>query len=383
MVNRATTSLLRDLSAKYQFVAVTGPRQSGKKTLIRQCFLDKPLISLEHPDLCESACASPEEFLARFPDGAIFDEAQRSPNLISHIMNIAEPPDVKGLFILAGPIPINNIREDRVGVLRLLTLSISEMTEADILPEEIDNLLFRGTFPPLCSCETSPSEWFPYYLSSFLDRDVRRSVNIRDFSSFQRFIRLCATQTGQIVNLSMMARECGITHNTAKSWLSILEANHLIFFLLPHHRSFNKRLVKTPKLYFHDTGLAAWLAGIKDTGELATNPMRGALFETWVVGELLKGRLNRGKPPNLFFWRDNIGNEISIIADLNNILYPIQIVSDRNLSDMDFHLLGKWLKIAGVEAGRGRLVYSGEERIRMDEAAVIPWRELDGLAGRL
>jgi predicted AAA+ superfamily ATPase len=257
------------------------------------------------------------------------------------------------------------------------------MTESENLPEEVDNLLFRGSYPPLCDSTVPPSGWFPYYLSNFLDRDVRRLVNIRDLSNFQRFIRLCATQTGRMVNLSMMARECGITHNTAKSWLSILEANHLVYFLMPHHRSFNKRLVKTPKLYFLDTGLAAWLMGMNEPGDLTDHPLRGALFETWVVGELLKGRLNRGKPANLFFWRDNIGVEINIIADLGGALYPIQISSVINPNDIDVYHLGKWLKFAGDEAGRGRLIYSGEERMRMNEAAVIPWRELDGLAERL
>jgi predicted AAA+ superfamily ATPase len=383
MVIRTATSVLRELSGRHQIVAVTGPRQSGKKTLIRHCFPDKPLISLEHPDLCEYASSSPGDFLAGYSDGGILDEIQRSPNLISHIMKAPEIPGGSGLFILTGPIPRNSLRDDSIGVLRLLPLSISEMTESGNLPEEIDNLLFRGSYPPLCEGTIPPSGWFPYYLSNFMDRDVRRLVNIRDQSNFQRFIKLCATQTGQLVNLSMMARECGITHNTAKSWLSILEANHLVYFLMPHHRSFNKRLVKTPKLYFLDTGLAAWLMGMNEPKELADHPMRGALFETWVVGELLKGRLNRGKPANFFFWRDNIGVEINIITELGGALYPIQISSVMDPTDIDVYHLGKWLKFAGDEARRGRLIYSGEERMWMNEAAVIPWRELDSLAERL
>ncbi|HTY21398.1 MAG TPA: DUF4143 domain-containing protein [Geobacteraceae bacterium] len=383
MTPRIAASIVLDLATKFPFVAVTGPRQSGKSTLIRASFPDKPYISLQDPDICEFASSSPRDFLNSYPEGAILDEAQRSPKLLSHIISRTTADENKGPFFLTGPLPLSVLSGGRIGIVRLLPLSISELAEAGDLPADIDELLYRGMYPTLQDASVIPSTWYPLYISSYLDRDVRRVVNIRDLTLFQRFIRLCAAQTGRIVNFSMMAKECGITHNTARAWLSILEASHLLFFLQPHHRSFNKRLVKTPKLYFCDTGLAAWLLGIGESARIATHPLRDALFETWVVSELMKGRFNRGLPANLYFWRDNVGNEIDIIANHGDSLVPIEIKTERTLSDEHLQGLRKWLSLAGNEAGRGRLIYAGNERQRCEEAAVIPWRELDGLAGRL
>jgi predicted AAA+ superfamily ATPase len=247
----------------------------------------------------------------------------------------------------------------------------------------IDELLLRGMYPPLYELPLTPAVWYSGYVSSFLDREVRQFVNIRDLSLFQRFLRGCATRTGKILNLSDLARECAISHNTARAWLAILEASNIVFFLRPHNRNFNKRVVKTPKLYFFDTGLASWLLGIQENARMASHPLRPELFETWVVSELMKGRFNRGLPSNLFFWRDNIGNEIDLIAEQGQTLVPIEIKSEQIITEALFDGLRKWLSLAGGEAGRGRLIYSGDERKRMDEAAVVPWRELDGLAERL
>jgi uncharacterized protein len=262
-------------------------------------------------------------------------------------------------------------------------LSISELTEAGALPTDIDELLHRGMYPSIYDSPCTQGDWFSRYISSYLDRDVRRHVNIRDLSLFRRIMRSCANRTGRILNLSSLGKECGISHNTAWAWLSILEASHIVFLLRPHNRNFNKRLVKTPKLYFYDTGLASWLLGIQESSLMALHSQRGALFETWVVSELMKGRFNRGLPTNLFFWRDNIGNEIDLIAQQGSSLVPIEIISDNTITEGIFNGLRKWLSLAGEEAGRGRLIYGGDERQRRDEAAVVPWRELDGLADRL
>ncbi len=240
-----------------------------------------------------------------------------------------------------------------------------------------------GMYPPLYDSPSLPADWYSRYVSRFLDREVRQLVNIRDLSLFQRFLRGCAARTGQILNLSKLAKECAISHNTARAWLTILEASHLVFFLRPHCRNFNKRLVKTPKLYFYDTGLASWLMAIQDNSRIAAHPLRPALFETWVVSELMKGRFNRGLPANLYFWRDNIGNEIDLLAEQGQVLIPIEITSEQTITEGHFDGLKKWLSLAGEDAGRGRLIYGGDERQRRDEAAVVPWRDLDSLAERL
>ena len=389
MIPRSALSTLHKLAEQFPFVTVSGPRQSGKASLCRAAFPEKPCISLEDPDVREFASSSPADFLDRYPDGAILVEPQRSPEIISHLHNRLCTIDRKGLFILTGAIPfgilsgVGRSPEERFGMLQLLPFSISELTEAGNIPAEIDELLIRGMYPPLYDLPLTPAGWYSGYVSSFLDREVRQLVNIRDLSLFQRFLRGCATRTGQILNFSDLARESSISHNTAKAWLSILEASHLVFLLRPHYRNFNKRLVKTPKLYFYDTGLASWLLGIQDRSQIGSHPLRPALFETWVVSELLKGRFNRGLPANLYFWRDNIGNEIDLIAEQGASLMPIEIRSEQTLTDGLFDGLRKWLSLAGAEAGRGRLIYAGNERLRRDEAAVVPWRDLDGLAERL
>jgi predicted AAA+ superfamily ATPase len=389
MIPRTAISTLRELADKFPIVAVSGPRLAGKSTLCRTAFPEKPFISLDDPDNREFASSSPAGFLDRYPDGAILSEAHRSPELFSQLRNPTATFHRNGHYILTGHLPLDFLSgisrspEGRFGVLRLLPLSISELTEAGALPADINELLQRGMFPPLYDRSSAPAGWYSAYVSSFLDREVRQHVNIRDLSLFQRLLRACATRTGQILNLSAMAKECGISHNTAKAWLSILEASHIVFFLRPHNRNFNKRLVKTPKLYFYDTGLVSWLLAIQDSSRIASHPLRPAMFETWVVSELLKGRFNRGLPANLYFWRDNIGNEIDLLAEQGASLIPIEISPEQTLTDPLFDGLRKWLALAGAEAGRGRLIYAGDERQRRDEAAVIPWQDLDGLAERL
>ncbi len=235
MISRAAIFTVREMAKIHPFIAVTGPRQSGKSTLIRAAFPDKPLISLEEPDIREVASSSPGDFLDRYPDGAIFDEAQRSPGLLSHILNLTDRDNRKGLYILTGTLPsfflseITRAQEVRIGILHLLPLSISELTEVGELPAYIDELLYRGMYPPLYDSPITPSSWYSGYLSNFLDRDLRQLINIRELSLFQCFLRTCAAQIGRILNLSTLARECRISHNTAKSWLSILEASHIVF----------------------------------------------------------------------------------------------------------------------------------------------------------
>lgn len=389
MIARKALTTIIELAKGYPFIALTGPRQSGKTTLSRTAFPDKPYVSLEDPDTREFAASDPRRFLARYPDGAILDEAQRSPELFSYLQTLADTDGRMGLFILTGSQQfgllsgISQSLAGRVGMVQLLPFSSGELQGAGRLPETLDALLYAGSYPPLYDRPLSPLQWYAGYVTTYLERDVRQLINVRDLALFQRFIRLCAGRTGQLLNLSSMANDCGITHNTAKAWISILEASYILFLLPPHHRNFNKRLVKTPKLYFYDTGLAAWLMGVQSADQLAIHPHRGALFETWVVGELLKGRYNRSLPSNLFFWRDNTGNEVDVIVDQGLTLVPLEIKSGQTINADYFTGLHKWLTWAGAEAGKPYLVYGGDERQQRKDGDVVPWREVAGVAEAL
>jgi predicted AAA+ superfamily ATPase len=389
MIARNARHTILELAKGYPFVAITGPRQAGKTTLSRAAFPDKPYVSLEDPDIREFAATDPRRFLSRYPDGAILDEAQRSPEIFSYLQTLADVDGRMGLYILTGSQQfgllsgITQSLAGRVGLVQLLPFSAGELQGADKLPETLDALLYKGSYPPLYDRRLSPVQWYAGYVTTYLERDVRQLINVRDLALFQRFVRLCAGRTGQLLNLSSLANDCGITHNTAKAWISIMEASYILFLLPPHHRNFNKRLVKTPKLYFHDTGLAAWLLGVQSADQLANHPLRGALFETWVVGELLKGRYNKALPSNLFFWRDNSGNEVDVIADQGLELLPIEIKSGQTVSADFFSGLRKWLSWAGNEAGKPYLVYGGDERQERGEAEVVPWREVAEIAETL
>ena len=386
MLTRAAHATLLDLARGYPFVALTGPRQSGKTTLSRAAFPDKPYISLEDLDAREFATADPRRFLARYPDGAILDEVQRAPELFSYLQTRSDLDGRMGLFILTGSQQfgllsgISQSLAGRVGLVQLLPFSAGELAKADKLPGAIDSLLYQGAYPPIHDRGISPLQWYAGYVTTYLERDVRRLINVRDLGLFQRFIRLCAGRTGQLLNLSALANDCSITHNTAKAWISILEASYILFQLPPHYRNFNKRLVKTPKLYFYDTGLAAWLMGVQSAEQLAIHPYRGAMFETWVVGELVKGRYNRALPANLFFWRDNTGNEVDVLVDQGLALVPLEIKSGQTISSDYFTALRKWLAWAGPEAGQPYLVYGGDERQTRADVEVVPWRGVAGVA---
>lgn len=385
MIKRRAENTVLKLARVFPFVAVTGPRQSGKTTLVRGAFPGKPYISLEDPDTREFADSDPRGFLSRFPDGAVLDEVQRCPDLFSYLQTISDLDGRQGLYVLTGSQQfgllsgITQSLAGRVGMVQLLPLSSGELNSAGLLGTSLDALMMRGMYPALYDRPLTTDQWFPGYVATYLERDVRQMVNVHDLSSFQRFVRLCAGRTGQLLNLSSLANDCGITHNTAKSWISILEASYIVHLLQPHHKNFNKRLVKTPKLYFYDTGLASWLLGIQSKSQLMLHPQRGALFETWLVAELLKVRFNNGLPSNLFFWRDNTGNEVDVVIDKGLTLEPLEIKSGQTVSTDSFAGLRKFCKLAGETAGRARLLYGGNERQMRQDVDVIPWADVAGV----
>ena len=385
MIKRNAGELLRELARGYYIVAVTGPRQSGKTTLVQHVFSEKPYISLEDPDEREFADQDPRRFLHRFPDGAILDEVQRCPEIFSYLQSRVDADRQVGQFILTGSqqfglfSKITQSLAGRVGMVELLPFALQEVQQARCAPQTVDQLLLKGLYPPLYDRPLRPENWFKSYVQTYVERDVRQISNIKDLSTFQRFIRMCAARIGQLVNLSNLANECGITHNTARAWISILETSYIVFLLKPHYKNFNKRLVKTPKLYFYDSGLAAWLLSIHAEEQLAIHPARGPLFENWVISECLKNRFNKGKESNLYFWRDRTGNEVDLILDQGDSLIPVEIKSGQTLTRDAFNGLKRWLKLAGDEAGTPVLCYGGDKSYERDGVTVLPWKQIDVL----
>lgn len=389
MITRKAIDTVLRLCKGFPVLAITGPRQSGKTTLARAVFPDKPYVSLEDPDTRAFADADPRGFLGRYPDGAILDEVQRCPDLFSYIQTIVDQDQRMGLYILTGSqqfglrSKITQSLAGRVGMVQLLPFSHGELVDAGRAHAELEKAIYTGSYPPLYDREVSPADWYPGYVRTYVERDLHQLIQVRDLKSFQLFLRMCAARTGQLLNLSSLANDCGITHNTAKAWLSVLEASYIVFLLQPHYRNFNKRLIKSPKLYFFDTGLVSWLLGIKEHSQITVHSLRGALFETWVVAELIKGRLNRGLQPNLYFWRDSTGNEVDVLAEQGERLLPIEIKSGRTVTADYFTGLNKWLQLAADSSGPAHLVYAGDDSQQRTRVNVIPWRNISILAEQL
>lgn len=367
MLARDAEHTIRTLLRSFPIVTLTGPRQSGKTTLAKAIFSDRPYASLEDPDLRQTARDDPRSFLGRYSDGAVLDEVQRCSELLSYLQTMVDADGRMGLFILTGSQQfglmsgITQSLAGRTAFVELLPFSVPELALAGKLPTTADAMLLTGGYPPLYDRDLPPAAWFGAYVTAYVERDVRQLIRIQELETFQRFVRLCAGRTGQLLNLSSLATECGITHNTAKSWISVLEASYLVFLLRSHHASFNKRLVKMPKLYFYDTGLVSWLLGIRTREQMETHPLRGNIFETMVISELVKSRLNRGKRPVFYFWRDSNGNEIDLIVERGTRLMPIEIKSGQTLMRDSFSGLEKWSALAGDAAIDPTLIF-GEAR---------------------
>lgn len=381
VIKRIAKDKLIDLAGKFKAVAVTGARQTGKTTLIKQVFRDKPYLSLENPDSRNFALEDPRGFIKSYPNGAVLDEVQRAPELFSYLQETLDNSKQKGLFVLSGSnnfLLQENISQTlagRVGYLTLLPFAISELSQGKFLPETDDELLLKGFYPPVYDQEIPPEDWCPNYIRTYIEKDVRQIKNINDLIVFERFIKLLAGRSGQELNNSALAVETGVDVKTIQSWIGILESSFIIYLLKPHHQNFNKTIVKRPKLYFYDSSLVCYLLGIRNTVQLDLHPLRGAIFEGMVITELVKKRTNLGKSINLFYWRDKTGHEIDLVVDSGEGLLPIEIKSGKTIRNDYFKNLNYWMKLSGSK--KAVVLYAGEQiQQRSDGKEILPWRSL-------
>jgi uncharacterized protein len=372
----------------FPVIGILGPRQSGKTTLAQQYFPEYAYFSLETPDIREFAQDDPRGFLRPFETGMILDEIQNVPELFSYIQTLVDASGLKGRFILTGSqnfhlnAHISQTLAGRIALLTLLPLSLKELQQANSLPATYEHLLFSGAYPRIHAQNIAPTDWYPQYIQTYIERDVRQLKNVTDLSLFQKFVKLCAGRVGQLINWSDLARDCGINYHTAQSWVSLLEASYVLFLLKPYHKSFNKRLVKTPKLYFYDTGLACALLNISSEIYLHSYPLKGNLFESFVVSELMKESYNRARIPQFYFWRDKLGHEIDLIIEgFQGNVQAIEIKSSQKLSQDSFNDLIYWQKIAQKGAEACYLIYGGELEQKRSQGHVFGWKEMVRVSG--
>jgi predicted AAA+ superfamily ATPase len=381
MILRSARHKLQELAKTFRCVAVTGPRQSGKTTLCRSVFPEKPYISLENPDVLDFALTDPRGFLSQFPEpnGAILDEIQKAPQLFSYLQQILDESTVKGLFVLTGSnnfLLQENISQSlsgRIAYLQLLPLSLMEMKAENLLKGRYADHIFQGAYPEIAVGKIAPTDWFPNYIRTYIERDVRQLKNISNLALFTRFLRLVAGRTGQILNMASLGNDCGIDQKTVAAWLGVLQSSFIVYLLKPFHSNFNKRIVKSPKLYFYDSGLVCSLLGIRSSEEITMHPAKGALFENLMLSELLKARLNVGAPDNLYFWRDKTGNEVDVIIEESNALTAIEIKAGETISRDYFKGLDYFAGLNTMKTDK-ILLYGGKEaQSRSNEIRIKPW----------
>lgn len=380
MIERQLASKLIAMREKFPVLFLMGPRQSGKTTLLKNIFKDLPYFSLEEPDLRRFILNDPRGFLSNLPQGAILDEAQRVPELFSYIQSIVDQnPNI--YFVLSGSQnfllsdQISQSLAGRTSVQKLLPLSLNELKTANIPFETVDEWLFSGGYPRLYDKKIEPPDFFPSYIETYVQRDVRSLKNITDLNRFVQFMGLCAGRNGQILNYQALANDAGLNVNTVKDWLSILEASYILFLLPPYHVNFNKRIIKSSKLYFYDTGLAISLLGLTKKEDVFNYYGKGALFENFIIAETLKHYWNQGLPMNAWFWQDQSGREIDLLVKQGNDFKAFEIKSGQTFNPSYFNNLVYWQGLSGEKSENCAVVYGGDHSFNTSSGQLIAWRD--------
>jgi hypothetical protein len=389
MIPRTLEKKLRELAGYYPAVLVTGPRQSGKTTLCRMAYADKRYVSLEALDMRDFASSDPRGFLAEYADGAIIDEVQQVPELLSYLQSDIDDRSEPGRFILTGSQhfglsqSISQTLAGRCGILVLLPPGLEELQAFPTAPADLFPLLWQGAYPRIYDREIPAHQWLADYIATYVQRDVRQVINVGDLETFSGFLKLCAGRTAQEINLSALGNDAGVTHNTARAWLSVLETSYIVHRLPAWHTNIRKQVVKAPKLHFFDSGMVCYLLGIREPGQLRLHPMRGAIFESWVVSETYKAFVHSGVQPNLFHYREARGPEIDLLIERGEELDAVEIKSGATTSADFFKNLKRFadrMEGAGkTHRVRNLVVYGGDDSRQRSDGQVLSWCQVQKL----
>ncbi len=385
MIKRDISEKIKELRGKFPVLTLTGARQTGKTTLLKHIYSDLPYVSLEDIDNRQLALSDPRGFLDNYPNGAVFDEIQNVPELFSYLQGVVDSKDIH--FALSGSQnfllteKITQTLAGRTASLKLLPFSYSELTKnANFEFGSYEEIVFKGGYPRLYDKEINPTDFYPHYIASYVERDVRQIKNLENLNSFITFLKLCAGRIGQIVNFQSLASDAGISHNTVKSWLSILEASYIAYLFRPYYKNFNKRLIKSPKLFFYDTGLACSLLNIENSDQLKTHYLKGGLFENYVINEFLKIRFNAGKNSNLYFWQNSQKKEIDILVEKGSLLLPFEVKSSKTRLPGLLDNLQYWKRLHDLEdSSILNLIYGGDEDVKTSRGNYISWRSIPNI----
>jgi predicted AAA+ superfamily ATPase len=384
MIERDLQNHLRSLADQFPAIILSGPRQSGKSTLCRELFGSLSYATLESPDVRSFAIDDPRGFLPQYPNGAVLDEIQNAPQLPSYLQEIIDRDPSPGRWILTGSQNLAVMQSTsqslagRAAVLHLLPLSRREVTRFPIHPQTLDETLLYGGYPRIFDQNLRPADWLSSYVATYLERDVRTLSQIGDLVTFQRFVQLCAGRTGQLLNISSLAADCGVSPPTAKSWLSVLEASFIVFRLPSYHGNVSKRLIKMPKLHFYDSGLACWLLGIREASQLSTHPLRGAIFESWAVSEVIKQRLANGESNGIYFFRDKAGLEADLLVQNGNGFHVAEVKAGQTIASETASAavrVAALLKAGGFST-ETVVIYGGSARQSRNGVTYLPWNEI-------
>lgn len=379
MYERLSSAELIELAKDYPIITILGPRQSGKTTLVRHIFPQKAYVNLEALDIQALAAMDPRGFLEQYPNGAILDEIQRVPDLLSYIQVIVDEVQPKGMFILTGSHQlefhqaITQSLAGRTAILSLLPMSLKELSKAGI-ELTVEEALLKGGYPRIFKDDLDPTKAYRNYFQTYIERDLRQLIQVKDLNQFQRFVKVCAGRIGQIFNAESIGNDVGVSSNTIKEWISILEASFVLFRLQPYFENFGKRIIKSPKIYFYDVGLATYLLGIENTEQLSRDPLRGHLIENLVILELMKDRLNKGLDPQLYYFRDTHGHEVDVIFQSGRQLIPIEIKASKTFNKDFLKNIEFFKNLTNERCGIGALIYTGNQELSSEVCQVLNYK---------